>query len=197
MGSRLAVGVLAVALLAGATAADASQKPDTVRWRTVEKFGRENVQRYAHNHRKWTNRAGRKVVGRQIVKYGMPKRGKGKRVASRAEWRRTMNVFQRWNNPPPPPAPPPVMSSTAPPATSAYQGGSGSYSIPESIVMCESGGSYSAVNPSSGAYGAYQIMPFHWTSGICSDLGRDPAGQDACAARIWESSGSSAWVCAG
>ncbi len=29
--------------------------------------------------------------------------------------------------------------------------GSGGYSIPESIVECESGGDYSAVNPSSGA----------------------------------------------
>ena len=28
--------------------------------------------------------------------------------------------------------------------------------------MCESGGNYSAVNPSSGAGGAYQILPSTW-----------------------------------
>ena len=38
----------------------------------------------------------------------------------------------------------------------------GPYSIPAYIVMCESGGDYSAVNPSSGAGGAYQILPSTW-----------------------------------
>ncbi|MFZ0041437.1 MAG: peptidoglycan-binding protein, partial [Solirubrobacteraceae bacterium] len=40
--------------------------------------------------------------------------------------------------------------------------GSGGYSIPSGIVDCESGGNYSAVNPSSGAGGAYQILPSTW-----------------------------------
>ena len=35
----------------------------------------------------------------------------------------------------------------------------GPYSIPTYIVMCESGGDYGALNPSSGAGGAYQILP--------------------------------------
>jgi septal ring factor EnvC (AmiA/AmiB activator) len=73
----------------------------------------------------------------------------------------------------------------------------GDWAIPEAIVMCESGGNYSARNP-SGAYGAYQIMPEHWNGGICNDLGRDRAGQDECAARIWNGgSGAGNWVCAG
>ena len=38
----------------------------------------------------------------------------------------------------------------------------GPYSIPTYIVMCESGGNYGAVNPSSGAGGAYQILPSTW-----------------------------------
>src|SRR5262249_35173370 len=38
----------------------------------------------------------------------------------------------------------------------------GPYSIPTYIVMCESGGDYGAVNPSSGAGGAYQILPSTW-----------------------------------
>ena len=48
---------------------------------------------------------------------------------------------------------PPGWGSTAPVSTG------GGYAIPREIVMCESGGDYNAVNPSSGAYGAYQIMP--------------------------------------
>jgi len=69
---------------------------------------------------------------------------------------------------------------------------SGGYSIPEYIVQCESGGDYSASNP-SGAYGAYQIMP-----GTAEAYGCDlstAAGQDACAAEIYSDVGSSAWVC--
>lgn len=72
---------------------------------------------------------------------------------------------------------------------------SGPWAIPTYIVMCESGGDYGAMNSSSGAYGAYQIMPFHWSSGVCVGLGKNPAGQDECARRIWESAGAGAWVC--
>ena len=33
------------------------------------------------------------------------------------------------------------------------------FAIPKAIVMCESGGNYGALNPSSGAGGAYQMLP--------------------------------------
>ena len=33
------------------------------------------------------------------------------------------------------------------------------FAIPKAIVMCESGGNYGALNPSSGAGGAYQFLP--------------------------------------
>ena len=42
----------------------------------------------------------------------------------------------------------------------AYLGGP--YSIPTYIVICESGGNYQALNASSGAGGAYQILPSTW-----------------------------------
>jgi septal ring factor EnvC (AmiA/AmiB activator) len=75
----------------------------------------------------------------------------------------------------------------------------GPYSIPTYIVMCESGGNYSAVNPSSGAGGAYQILPSTWElyggSGAPQDAPK--AEQDRIAAEIWADSGGSAWVCAG
>jgi septal ring factor EnvC (AmiA/AmiB activator) len=73
----------------------------------------------------------------------------------------------------------------------------GPYSIPAYIVMCESGGNYSAVNPSSGAGGAYQILPSTWQlyGGSGEPQNAPKAEQDRIAAEIWADSGSSAWVC--
>jgi septal ring factor EnvC (AmiA/AmiB activator) len=75
----------------------------------------------------------------------------------------------------------------------------GDYAIPESIVMCESGGNWDAVNPSSGAGGAYQILPSTWElyGGEGNPEDASPAEQSAIAAQIWADSGSAAWVCAG
>ena len=74
----------------------------------------------------------------------------------------------------------------------------GPYSIPTYIVMCESGGDYSALNPSSGAGGAYQIMPSTWEAyggtGLPNEASK--AEQDRIAALIWADVGSSAWTCA-
>lgn len=190
MRRRLGAAILVVAASIAPTAAGSEP---TIRAKTVDKFGRKQVQKYAHFHRKWTHRSGRNVVGRQIVKHGMPRRGRD-RVASRREWRRTMAVFRRWENPPRPPAPPPTLASTQPSASSSYVGGTGQYAIPTEIVMCESGGSYTAVNPSSGAYGAYQIIPSTAAAYGC-DLST-PAGQDSCAAKIWAGgAGRSQWAC--
>ncbi|HET7506820.1 MAG TPA: transglycosylase family protein [Solirubrobacterales bacterium] len=73
----------------------------------------------------------------------------------------------------------------------------GPYSIPTYIVMCESGGNYSALNPSSGAGGAYQILPSTWElyGGQGEPQNAPKAEQDQIAAEIWADSGSSAWVC--
>lgn len=74
----------------------------------------------------------------------------------------------------------------------------GPYSIPTYIVMCESGGNYSAVNPSSGAGGAYQIMPSTWEAYGGTGLPQEAskAEQDRIAALIWADSGPGAWSCA-
>lgn len=75
----------------------------------------------------------------------------------------------------------------------------GDWAIPEAIVMCESGGNYQALNPSSGAGGAYQILPSTWRlyggKGLPNEA--PPAEQDRIAAMIWADSGPSAWECAG
>ncbi len=75
----------------------------------------------------------------------------------------------------------------------------GDWAIPESIVMCESGGNWDAVNPSSGAGGAYQILPSTWElyGGEGNPEDASPAQQSDIAAQIWADSGSAAWVCAG
>ena len=74
----------------------------------------------------------------------------------------------------------------------------GPYSIPTYIVMCESGGNYGAVNPSSGAGGAYQILPSTWAlyggEGAPQDASKEE--QDRIASEIWADSGGSAWACA-
>jgi septal ring factor EnvC (AmiA/AmiB activator) len=78
----------------------------------------------------------------------------------------------------------------------AYLGGP--YAIPTYIVMCESGGNYSAYNPSSGAGGAYQILPVTWRAYGGEGLPHQApkAEQDQIAAEIWADSGPSAWSCA-
>jgi peptidoglycan hydrolase CwlO-like protein len=74
----------------------------------------------------------------------------------------------------------------------------GNWAIPQAIVMCESGGNFNAVNPSSGAGGAYQILPSTWRlyggSGAPQDA--SPSQQSSIAAQIWADSGPSAWACA-
>jgi septal ring factor EnvC (AmiA/AmiB activator) len=75
----------------------------------------------------------------------------------------------------------------------------GDWAIPESIVMCESGGNFEAVNPSSGAGGAYQILPSTWElyGGEGDPQDASPAEQSDIAAQIWADSGAGAWECAG
>jgi peptidoglycan hydrolase CwlO-like protein len=74
----------------------------------------------------------------------------------------------------------------------------GDWAIPEAIVMCESGGNFGAVNPSSGAGGAYQILPSTWRlyGGRGAPQDASPREQSAIASQIWADSGASAWVCA-
>jgi hypothetical protein len=99
----------------------------------------------------------------------------------------------------PPPASTTPSSGVA--TTSSYGSStgyaSGGYSIPSSIVQCESGGNYSAVNPSSGAGGAYQILPSTWRAYGGQGLPQDasPAEQAQIASEIYARQGASAWTC--
>jgi hypothetical protein len=75
----------------------------------------------------------------------------------------------------------------------------GDFSIPQSIVMCESGGNYGALNPSSGAGGAYQMLPetYKGLGGRYKAPHLAPKWeQDRLAAKLWNGgSGRGNWEC--
>ena len=120
------------------------------------------------------------------------------RAAAAAQARQAAQAQQaaQARRPPQPRTPP--RASRAPSRRSTRWLG-GPYSIPSYIVACESGGNYGAVNPSSGAGGAYQILPSTWAlyGGKGNPQDGSKAEQDRIAAQIWADSGSGAWVCAG
>ena len=94
-------------------------------------------------------------------------------------------------------APSPVSSSSTTPGTAAGYSSGGGYTIPSGIVQCESGGNYSAVNSSSGAGGAYQIMPSTWQAygGQGLPQNASKAEQDRIAGAIYAHQGPGAWTC--
>jgi muramidase (phage lysozyme) len=66
--------------------------------------------------------------------------------------------------------------------------------------MCESGGNYGAVNPSSGAGGAYQMLPstYKGLGGQFASPNVAPKWeQDKLAAKLWAGGkGAGNWACA-
>ena len=76
----------------------------------------------------------------------------------------------------------------------------GDFAIPQSVVMCESGGNYGAVNPNSGAGGAYQFLPdtYKGLGGRYKAPQLAPKWeQDQLAAKLWNGgSGAGNWECA-
>jgi Tfp pilus assembly protein FimV len=75
----------------------------------------------------------------------------------------------------------------------------GDFSIPQSIVMCESGGNYRALNPGSGAGGAYQFLPdtYKGLGGKYDAPHLAPKWeQDQLAAKLWAGGrGRGNWAC--
>ena len=75
----------------------------------------------------------------------------------------------------------------------------GDFAIPQGIVMCESGGNYGALNPSSGAGGAYQMLPetYKGLGGQYAAPHLAPKSeQDRLAAKLWDGGrGRGNWEC--
>jgi soluble lytic murein transglycosylase-like protein len=145
----------------------------------------------AHYHRV-VSKYGARQPGRNIRKYGLAGTRRHVKPSRCGDLRRSIRTFKRWLAPPVAP----VWQSDAAPVTeriaSAPASAGGRYAIPSYIVQCESGGDYGARN-ASGAYGAYQIMPGTAAAYGCSLA--TPAGQDACAAKIYAREGAGPWDC--
>lgn len=73
-------------------------------------------------------------------------------------------------------------------------GGGVRSAIPCSIMWCESGGSYTAANPTSTAYGKYQMLDTTYAA-WCRSCDWSPADQDQAAYRLYVSAGGAPWVC--
>lgn len=137
---------------------------------------------------------GKHAAGRNIVKDGVRTKH-GDRYARRADLHKSIGVLQGLLEPASSTTTSPgLQSGASTPTSSPSSGGCGA--IPGYIVQRESGGDPGAVNSTSGAFGCYQLLPSHFSAGgACDDLGRDQAGQDACAGRLWNGgAGSSNWA---
>lgn len=182
---RLLIALVAVAFAAAIAVPAGAESEHSIRARTFEHIGPKHCTRYDALHDWATRTFGRKTVGRDICRYGMPRRGAGDRVPTKAEFADTMATLRRWKHPP---APPPEVQATS------YQSSSGGGGC---VGMSAESGSagYGAYNPKGGYIGCYQIAPGHYSKGgSCAGLGTDPAGQDACARIICNTEGAGAWT---
>lgn len=157
----------------------------------------QHVREYTKLYRRVAHEFGKRKPGRMIVRDGT-----AKGPATDAQVEKSIALFRLWLAPPPAPVVTPVVTNPitqvsrpiTQPSSVSYSGG---YSIPSSIVSCESGGNWGAVNASSGAGGAYQILPSTWAAygGTGAPQDASPAEQSAIAARIYAADGPSAWSC--
>jgi muramidase (phage lysozyme) len=91
---------------------------------------------------------------------------------------------------------PPKPVTTVAPKPAVQAGGSAPNAFLACVKQRESGDNYSAVNPSSGAGGAYQFMPSTWRAmgGTGLPQHASPATQDAMAAKLYATAGRSPWA---
>lgn len=146
--------------------------------------------RYSALYHATANKLGKDAAGRNIRRNGV-RTHLGIRDASRSDYRSSIATMDRWLHP----VVAPVVASAAAAPQSAPQAVQAGYSggMPDCTWKPESGGSYTASNP-SGAYGKYQIMPVHYgAGGVCAGMGKSPGEQETCARKVFASSGAGAW----
>ena len=171
------IAVLAITALPATGQADRSDCP-----KKVERS-------YSKHYRQVAKVHGTRAPGRNIRKYGVRFKGVTFNAVC-GEIRRSDRQLVKLMTAPP------IMHSTAVPPQQPPSGVKSDFnvaSLPSCTWVPESGGSYTAYNPSSGAYGKYQIIPSTWAA-HCSGLDRGPGGQEQCAARVYAAQGSGAWV---
>jgi plasmid stability protein len=151
---------------------------------------------YTQKYRSAARKFGKRAPGRNIVRDGVVNSRHHVRAATHHEIAVSIRVLRNMLHPP-------VVRASVAAAVQGPQPAGGSQYVPpdyqggqmppESVAQCESRGSYTAVNPSSGAYGKWQILPSTAAAHGCSLA--TPAGQNECAARIYATEGRGAWVC--
>jgi hypothetical protein len=183
MRRRITVAVLALACMAAGAPMVASGQSTEAKYRALRA---EVVKKH-----------GERAPGRNIVRDGVRTK-RGSRPARLTEIKQSIEVLRRMLEPPP--APPASSSSNIQQSTSSgLQSGASSSASGLPACADESHGNYSTgpenTNPSSGATGRWQTLRSHYSSGgVCAGLTLSPAGQDACAQRIYKAQGASAWV---
>lgn len=156
---------------------------------------------YDRLHDAATAKFGKGVVGRDIVRYGMPLKkpirfGHGfmvkTRPATKSELLTSMTRMRRWMAPPPVYAGP-LQTTSSHPAVPMSGGGL------DGIAQCESGGDPAAVSPNGQYTGLYQFDDQTWHSvGGTGRAGNAPASeQHQRAAILYQQRGSSPWPTCG
>jgi len=150
---------------------------------------------YSRHYAKVAKVHGKRAPGRNIRKWGKrywlkPSRQWRIRDARCSELRRSNSQLKALLV-----APNSMRSQAVPPSQqpSGVESDRDVANLPDCTWRPESGGDYGAVNPTSGAFGKYQIIPSTWAA-HCSDLSHSPTGQEECAVRVYEAQGSGAWV---
>lgn len=179
--------MIAVAATAAPTAAQAKQANGERGADAKPKYERE----YIDARREVISSFDVRTAGRNIVRDGFREKDGDVREAKRDEVVTSTERLRAWAETPEPSAAEPAETEAAPTEAPAEQTG-GSYDTsgaPTSVVECESGGDYGAVNP-AGYYGAYQFDQGTWDSYAPGGYqGTNPASappevQDAAAAAV-------------
>jgi hypothetical protein len=139
---------------------------------------------YEYLYRHTSKKFGHRAPGRNILRDGLHSRS-----ANDADVVRSIGVLERML------APAPTVSQTTATSTGTTVASSGS-PLPSCTWQPESGGNPSAVNPTSGAGGYYQIMPSTWAAygGTGAPQDAPLSEQTAIAQKIYASAGPGAWA---
>lgn len=141
----------------------------------------EHVREYKQVRAKVVKRFGTKKAGRHIVRDGYRENDGDVRSARKAEVVESTELMRGWLAPEP--------AGEAPAATASTTTEASTAGAPTSVIECESGGDYGAVNP-AGYYGAYQFDQGTWDAYAPDGYaGTNPAEappevQDAAAAAV-------------
>jgi hypothetical protein len=114
--------------------------------------------RYVELRQKFVKQAGLSEAGRNIVRDGYREKNGDVHPATRAEVVASTDRMEASLNPPALSPATDTATSTSTTTTTSYTGGAAASSA---TAQCESGGSYTAVNP-AGYYGAYQFDQSTW-----------------------------------